>query len=138
MEKIIRIALEEEFPGTDLENLMEVLRATGNVVIAAETLLNIYEEPNIPKRALLHKTPATFESFDKYKELVKYSIDTYETKTLYFDSEEVANNCVEYDPTIGRIIMLKKDGDFKKEFKIPSKSYNTTTLKDWLNASQKI
>ena len=138
MEKIIRIALEAKFPGINLENLMEVLRATGNAVIAAETLLNIYEEPNIPKRALLHKIPATFESFDKYKELVKYSIDTYETKTLYFDAEKVANNCVEYDPTIGRIIMLKKDGDFKKEFQIPNKSYNTTTLKDWLDGAAKI
>ena len=138
MEKIIRIALEAEFPGTNLENLMEILNATGNAVIAAETLLDIYEKPHIPKQALLYKTPATFESFDKYKELVKYSTDTYETKTLYFDSEEVANECVEYDPTIGRNYYAKKDGDFKKEFKIPSKSYNTTTLKDWLEGAEKI
>ena len=42
MEKIIRIALRIEFPGINLENLMEVLRATGNAAIAAETLLGIY------------------------------------------------------------------------------------------------
>ena len=50
MEKIIRIALEAKFPGINLENLMEVLRATGNAAIAAETLLGIYEEPNIPRQ----------------------------------------------------------------------------------------
>ena len=138
MEKIIRIALEAKFPGINLENLMEVLRVTGNATIAAETLLGIYEEPNIPKRALLCKSPATFESFDKYKELVKYSVNTFETKSLYFDSEEVANECVEYDPSIGRNYYSKKDGDFKKEFQIPSKSYNTTTLKDWLDGAAKI
>ena len=138
MEKIIRIALEAKFPGINLENLMEVLRATGNATIAAETLLNIYEKPHIPRQSQLYKSLATFESFDKYKELVKYSVNTFETKSLYFDSEEVANECVEYDPSIGRNYYSKKDGDFKKEFQIPSKSYNTTTLKDWLDGAAKI
>lgn len=132
MEKIIKIALEAKFPGINLENLMEVLRATGNAAVAAETLLGIYEEPNIPKQSQLYKSLATFESFDKYKGLVKYSVDSFDTKILYFDSEEVANECVEYDPSIGRNYFSKKDGDFKKEFKIPSKSYGNTTLGDWM------
>ena len=57
MEKIIKIALEAKFPGIDLTNLLDVLNATGNAVVATEILLGIYEEPNIPEHALLLQQP---------------------------------------------------------------------------------
>ena len=138
MEKIIKIALEAKFPNVDLTNLMDILNATGNVVVAIEILLGIYEEPNIPEAALLYKTPAVFVSFDKYKGSVRYSTDTFTSKNLYFDSEEAANECVEYDTSIGRDYYHRKDGDFKKEFKVPSKSFNTTSLEDWMEGSERI
>ena len=138
MEKIIKLALNAKFPNANLTNLMEVLNATGSAVVAAEVLLNIYEEPNIPERALLYKTPATFVSFDKYKEEVRYSEDTFTTKSLYFDSEELANECVEYDPSKGRHFYYRKTGDFRKEFQISVKEFNTINLKEWMEGSERI
>ena len=138
MEKIIKIALEAKFPGIDLTNLLDVLNATGNAVVATEVLLGIYEEPNIPEHALLYKTPATFVSFDKYKEEVRYSEDTFTTKSLYFDSEELANECVEYDPSMGRDSYHRKPGDFRKEFQISIKEFNTIDLKVWMEGSEKV
>ena len=69
---------------------------------------------------------------------MKYVTDTFTTKNLYFDSEEAANECVEYDTSIGRDYYSKKEGDFKKEFKVPSKSFNTTSLEDWMEGSERI
>ena len=136
MEKIIKLALEAKFPNVDLTNLMDVLNATGNVVVATEMLLNIYEEPNIPKSALVCKTPANFISFNKYKREVRYSTDNFITKSLYFDSEEAANQCIEYDTSIGR--NYRKDGDVEKEFKIPSQSFGNINLVDWIEGSRRI
>ncbi len=138
MEKIIKIALATKFPNAKLENLIDVLNATGNVIVATEILLGIYEEPNIPEHAILHKTLAIFESFDKYKDSVRYSTDTFTTKSLYFDSEEAANECVEYDTSIGRDYYHRKNGDFKKEFQVPIKTFNTTTLKEWMKGAEKM
>ena len=137
MEKIIKLALETRFPGANLVNLMDVLNATGNAVVATEILLGIYEEPNIPESALLYKTPAIFVSFDKYKGSVRYSTDTFTSKNLYFDSEEAANECVEYDTSIGRDYYHRKDGDFKKEFQVPIKTSNTTSLREWMLGAEK-
>ena len=138
MEKIVKIALEAKFPGIDLTNLLDVLNATGNAVVATEVLLGIYEEPNIPEHALLYKTPATFVSFDKYKNSVRYSEDIFTTKSLYFDSEEVANECVEYNTSIGRDYYHRKTGDFRKEFQISVKEFNTINLKEWIEGSERI
>ena len=138
MEKIIILALETKFPNVNLKNLMDVLNATGNAVVATELLLDIYEEPKIPERALLYKTPATFVSYDKFKEEVRYSTDSYTTKNLYFDSEEVANECVEYDASIGREYYYRKDGDFKKEFKVPTKSFSTINLREWMLGAERV
>lgn len=138
MEKIIKLALETKFPNANLVDLMDILNATGNAIVATEVLLGVYEEPNIPERALLYKTPAIFVSFDKYKGSVRYSTDTFTSKNLYFDSEELANECVEYDISIGREYYHRKDGDFKKEFQVPIKTFNTTTLKEWMEGAEKM
>ena len=69
---------------------------------------------------------------------MRYSTDTFTTKSLYFDSEEVANQCVEYDTSIGRNYFYKKDGDFKKEFQVPIKSSGTINLKEWIEGSEKV
>lgn len=137
MEKIIKLALEAKFPNVNLTNLIDVLNATGNVIVATEILLGIYEEPNIPEHALLYKTRATFISFDKYKEEVRYSTDTFTTKSLYFDSEEEANKYVEYNSSVGRTYYNRKDGDFKKEFQVPTTTSSTTSLREWMEGAEK-
>ena len=114
------------------------MNATGNAVVATEILLGIYEEPNIPKHALLYKTPATFVSFNKYTNKVKYVTDTFTTKNLYFDSEELANECVEYDPSKGRNFYHRKAGNYKKEFQIITEEFNTISLEDWMEGSERI
>lgn len=138
MEKIIKLALETRFPGANLVDLMDVLNATGNAIVATEILLGIYDEPSIPEHAIVYNTPATLTSFDKYKEEVRYSTDTFTTKSLYFDSEEEANKYVEYNSSVGRSYYNKKDGDFRKEFQVPITTSNTISLKDWMVGSEKI
>lgn len=138
MEKIIKFALQTKFPNANLVDLMDVLNATGNAVVATEILLGIYDEPNIPEHAIVYNTPATLTSFNKYKEEVRYSTDTFTTKSLYFDSEELANECVEYDPSMGRDSYHRKPGDFRKEFQIPITTSNTTTLREWMEGAEKM
>jgi hypothetical protein len=134
MNKIIRIALANKFPGIEIEALMEVINQTPNAIIAIETLMDVYEAPDIPWTSLIPQSNklCTFVSFDKYAEKVTYTYDSYSHKTLYFFTQIAADACLEYDEAIGREYYSRGNWDVKKEFKIPNIATNSCELKLWL------
>lgn len=75
---LIEYTLKSKFEG-NVDGIMQVLKATENPVIAAEILLGIYKEPEIPK--FPHKNSAfnnykaniEFVSYDPIKDSVTYS-----------------------------------------------------------------
>lgn len=87
MEKVIKAALTAKYPSIDISQLMEVINATPNSVIATEILLGVYEDPQIPYRQVNNKRSEgilTFVSYDKWKDVVNYSYNWVETKNDYF------------------------------------------------------
>lgn len=131
MEKIIRIALEAKFQNVDLTNLLEVINATGNAVVATEVLLGIYEAPQIPETAIIYNDKCTFISFNKYTNEVTYSRNALRKKTLYFESQEAADACLEYDSSIGSTY-LKDDKTIEKIFNVSVTDERTCSLATWI------
>ena len=132
MNKIIKVALEAKFPGLDLTSLMEIIVATGNEVVATETILGIYETPEIPETSIRYNDLCTFISFNKYKEEVKYSRPTTRKKSLYFETQEAADICSEYDETIGKDYYSRGDWKVEKLFSVPYVEENTCSLSEWV------
>jgi hypothetical protein len=89
MHKIIQFALSAKF-GKDIENLMDIIAATHNPEVAAEVLLGIYTEPEIPNRIeIMHvektnRTDVQFTMYDKYTNLVYYKYRDIETHSAWF------------------------------------------------------
>ena len=131
MEKIIRIALEAKFQNVDLTNLLEVINATGNAVVATETLLGIYEAPQIPETAIIYNERCNFVSFNKYSNEVIYSRTVIRNKTLYFESQEAADACLEYDTSIG-LTYPKDDKLIEKIFPVFVTEERTCSLNTWM------
>lgn len=136
MNKIIKVALEAKFPGLDLTNLMEVIIATGNEIVATETILGIYESPEIPETSIRYNDLCTFISFNKYKEEVKYSRPTSRKKSLYFENQEAADNCLEYDESIGKEYYYRGDWKIEKSFSVPYVEESTCSLSEWVKKSK--
>jgi len=138
MNKIIRIALQNKFPGIEIEALMEVINQTPNAVIAVETLMNVYEVPDISKTSIYPQGSSKicrFKSFDKYTEKVTYEYDSTESKTLYFDTKEIAEESNSYDLAVsnktGRDYYSRDDFRAEKSFRIPCVSKLTCDLESW-------
>lgn len=131
MEKIIKIVLKAKFQNVELTNLLEVINATGNAVVATETLLGIYEAPQIPETAIINNEKCTFISFNKFTNEVTYSYTVIRDKTLYFKSQEAAYACSEYDTSIG-LMYPKDDKSIEKKFPVSVTNERTCSLSTWM------
>jgi hypothetical protein len=88
MNNLIKTLLELKFPTIDSNNLLEVINATTNPLVAAETMCGIYQEPEIkhlkctdrysPKRILI------FEQYDKWTSKVHYKYQQHKSAGYYF------------------------------------------------------
>ena len=81
MEKVIRIALENQF-GSNAENVLKLILATKSPEIATEMALGVYEEPVISKQASDKKDEInrTFKSFNPLTEYVVYTCNRVNLK----------------------------------------------------------
>lgn len=133
MDKIIAVALKVQFPGINIDAVMDVINATPNPVVATETLLGIYEKPEIAYQSTVERNKVcTFTSFDKYKEQVKYKCTRTRTRTNYFATQEEMEACTEYNPNLPTYSGNDKY-PFSKSFEVQEEDTSYTSLQDWQN-----
>lgn len=87
MNKVTALLLSMKFPTLNTSDLMEVINATPNPVIATEIMCGIYEQPIFTEHQ--EKKDAeygvlTFKSFNKWSQKVDYSYVRNITKSGYF------------------------------------------------------
>lgn len=89
MNKIIIEALKGAKP--TVEQLLEVINATGNVEVATEILLGVYETPKIEevcKRESENEINVEFVSFDKFDLTITYSYNRVNTMQRWLPNDK--------------------------------------------------
>lgn len=90
MSKLTRVALATRFDEKDVDNILVIAEATGNVRTSVEMLLGIYEEPlvytDVPDTD--RQANKKFIKFDPFAEKVHYSYNTVKSKSAWFRKEE--------------------------------------------------
>lgn len=93
MQTLIKKALTLQFPQLDeaqIENLLSVVEATPNDVVATEILLGVFEMPEIPSpkdRTDQFEYNVKFLRYDPFTQKVHYSYQQCETDTLWVPRE---------------------------------------------------
>lgn len=132
MDKIITVALKAQFPGINIDAVLDVINATSNPVIATETLLGIYEEPIIANQSMVERNAVcTFTFFDKYRQRVSYKYSCTRTRTNYFLTQEELDACTEYNENLPT---YNPNGDkypFSKSFEVIKEETSYTDLNHW-------
>lgn len=124
MEKLVQKALENHTP--NLNNLMRVLKGTGNVQIAAEILLGIYEEPKISAYPSLTVRDMycepEFKEFDPFNEKVIFTYYSSNIKRGWLSVDETVYTTDRFvstksyaDDAAAELDMPEED--FKKQYK---------------------
>ena len=85
MNKIVKALLEAKFPTVNVDDLLEIVNATPNPIVATEVLCGLYKQPDIPEKAKDSHSEVnrTFISFDKYTDLVEYSFNRRKYKEIW-------------------------------------------------------
>ena len=85
MNKITKALLEAKFPTLNVDNLLEIINATPNPIVATEVLCGLYEEIDISsyKKDSHSEVDRMLLSFDKYREEVTYSYFKRQFKEIY-------------------------------------------------------
>lgn len=94
-DKLLQKLLEVSFPGLNIDAIKEVVNATPNPSVALETLLGIYEDPEIPETPGLYLTNMytnrynfKFISYDKFQNKVKYTFQEKESVSVYVKKDD--------------------------------------------------
>lgn len=134
MDKIINVALSNALNKIRVDNLLEVINATGNSRVATEILLGVYEEPIIAQTSKSSNEVRTMTRFDKFKEEVIYDYVRTSKRSNYFKTLEEADACTEYNPN-GKTSLYGDDErntyKFSKTFDYVSKGDSYCTLREW-------
>lgn len=132
MDKIIAVALKAQFPGINIDAVMDVINATPDPEIATETLLGIYETPDIANQSMVEKgNVCTFVSFDKYRKRVSYKYHRTCICTNYFLTQEEMDACTEYNEYLPTYNPNGTKYPFKKEFEVVKEEPSYTSLDYW-------
>lgn len=100
MEKILRAALSCKYDEKNIDNLLRVIEATPNPVVATEILMGVYEEPVVGKYPLkklpANQVNAVFVSYDVFTNKVTYCYnqETVVTGWIPKDAEKKIENIV--------------------------------------------
>lgn len=89
MNKIIIAALASAKP--TVEQLLEIINATGNVEVATEVILGVYEQPAIEpecKRVSESEVSIEFISFDKFTNTVTFSYNRVNTMKRFIPNNK--------------------------------------------------
>jgi hypothetical protein len=88
MNKIIEVALTGKFGAEAVTNLMEVIGATPNPEMAAEILLGIYVQPELPHTvANAQGLEKTAVHIDYWNSDITYTYDEEVRKHMYIDKD---------------------------------------------------
>jgi hypothetical protein len=105
---LIAVILKAKFPNADsktIENLVDVVCATPNPEIAVETILGVYQQPEIPVQVQDKDNTYTFDHYDRFTGHVYYSYHRPISKWMKYDSsitkEEAEQSLVNGTYTVG-------------------------------------
>lgn len=108
MEKIVKELLKIKFPEANIENLVEIIEATPDAVVATEILTGLYERP------LVNNTPdpdvfkpryknveevhnPTLIKFNPFTGDVEYKYNRKECRTIYIHKDSLEMEAITYD-----------------------------------------
>ena len=95
MNNLLKYALESKFgKDANIEEVLEVITATGNATVAVEKMLGIYEEPNLPKEVVAKRYSndgdvCTLESFNPFKGEVTFTSLKKKSEYRYFNRSKL-------------------------------------------------
>lgn len=139
MNKIIKIALESEYPNIEMDALMEVINATGNPTVATEVLLSVYEPPILDEVSIVQKDKMKevrlMKSFNKFEDRVYYSYTKTNIVTAYFKSQEDRDNATEYNRNMITFVSSKEKNDYlyTKDFEKVDTGESECKSYAWIN-----
>lgn len=142
MDEIIKIALKSKGFGEDLiPGILTVAKASGNVEVAIQHILGIYETPKIPKYSEI-RNKAVFVRYDPFLDRVDFIYLHPCTKGAYFpkdiDKESITLENM-YELAIGADNL--KDIEDKVYHSIPTGKYDERTyhctLNQWIDRADK-
>ncbi len=82
---IYRLALENRFPGIDVEPMLEVAYNTDNDSIAVQMLLGIFQKPNLHEFVVDDDGKTlTMISYNPFKEMVSFKFVVNKSQSFYF------------------------------------------------------
>lgn len=124
MEKLVEKALQNHTP--EMKNLMRVLKGTGNVQIAAEILLGIYEEPKIsiyPSQSVRDSyCEPKFQEYDPFNDKVIFTYYSSNIKRGWVPVDETVYTTDRFVSTKSYVddaaaeLQMNED-DFKLQYK---------------------
>jgi hypothetical protein len=86
MNKIMEVALKGKF-GENVTEIMEIVNATPNPVMAVEILLGVWEKVEIPEIVRRHDIPRYMHNVNYWTDDVNYKYQEEETKHMYVDKD---------------------------------------------------
>lgn len=84
MNKIIAAALSAIYPNVKIDNLVEVINATPNPIMATDMLLGVYESPKVSHVVTDGQHEYRLLSVDEWRSQISYSYFVEEKKGFYF------------------------------------------------------
>jgi len=104
MEKLIKALLEDRFPDVESSNLLTVINATPNPVIATEILTGLYEYPEVPETtqsSLLLKRyhSPKFKSFDPLRNEVSFEYRKRKSREDWLLKDRESDPAFEDEPS---------------------------------------
>ena len=142
MDKIIRIALQTQFPAVNMDSLLSVINATPNPTMATEMLLEVWEEPKILLYWEREHRDGTvvkrnFVSADFWRNKVTYSQEVPEKVQLYYPAGTTQEQAKELEGAKSS----KEFGQYYEYYWMPTGNVklqnDTCDLAEWLEYQKK-
>lgn len=131
--KILKRAIKNSIQDIHLDNLIEVLEATGNSMVATEIMLGIYEMPNIPLVTTSRNRKRIFKSYNKFTTVVEFDYEEERSQTCFFRTKEEMENTVEYSSKLKIYVSSSEEElyPFKKSLSYTYTGSSSCNLADW-------
>lgn len=131
--KVLKMAIKNSIQDINLDNLIEVLEATGNSMVATEIMLGIYDMPNIPLVTTSRNRKRTFKSYNKFANVVEFDYEEERSQTCFFRTKEEMENTVEYSSKMKIYVSSSEEElyPFKKQLSYTYTGSSSCNLAEW-------
>jgi hypothetical protein len=137
MKNVLKKLLAHEVKAEQINPLIEIFEASGNMELAAEMFLGIYQEPIIPKKVKRDDKIYEFISFNKWNNQVNCSTFVNKKKYGYFPKEINLTNIHEDNFDALKAEAGTKDTIYYSiELQESVKIVSNMTLESWLKMEE--